>query len=107
MNSSKEFNRVYNKPTNSWHTKEFVLFYKKDKSKKVAFIASKKVGNAIKRNRAKRLLKAHFIQESQKLESGIYIFVAKPPILESNFIKTSKTLHYIYKKLNLYSNVNN
>jgi len=84
-----------------------VLFYKKAQTKKVAFIASKKVGNAVKRNRAKRLLKAHFIKHSSNLSDGIYIFVAKTPIIESDFIKTSKTLHYIYKKLNLYSNVNN
>jgi ribonuclease P protein component len=84
-----------------------VLFYKESANRDVAFVASKKVGNAVKRNRAKRLLRAHFIQELHRLKNGSYIFVAKEPILESNFAKTSKTLHYIYKKLNLYSNVNN
>jgi len=53
------------------------------------------------------LLKAHFIKQAEKIEAGTYIFIAKEPILKSNFKKTSKTLHYIYKKLNLYTNVNN
>jgi len=83
-----------------------VLFYKKGNSKKFAFIASKKVGNAVARNRAKRVLKAHFIQYLPKLKNGTYIFVAKEPILQRDFKKTSKTLNYIYKKLNLLSNVN-
>lgn len=84
-----------------------MLFYKESENRSVAFVASKKVGNAVKRNRAKRLLRAHFIQDLQKLKNGSYIYVAKEPILKSNFPQTAKTLHYIYKKLNLYSNVNN
>jgi ribonuclease P protein component len=78
-----------------------VLFYKKSADKKVAFIASKKVGIAVVRNRAKRLLKAHFISFAENLNRGCYIYVAKQPILNSNYSQLNNTFKYIYKKLKL------
>ena len=44
---------------------------------KVGFTATKKIGNAVKRNRAKRRLRALFCEYSPKLQDGTYIFVAK------------------------------
>jgi len=59
------------------------------------------VGKAIFRNRAKRVLKAHFIDFCDNLESGRYIFVAKSPILGSNYKLVSQNFLKIYKKLKL------
>jgi len=66
-------------------------------------VASKKVGKAVFRNRAKRLLRAHFISYSSSLKGGKYIFVAKSPILDSNYNKVNKSLKKIYTRLKLYS----
>lgn len=63
----------------------FVLFYKETQGYNIGFVASKKLGNAVKRNRAKRLLRAHFLIQSDNLKEGSYIFVAKPPLLEAPF----------------------
>lgn len=49
---------------------------------KVGFTATKKIGNAVKRNRAKRRLRALFCEYSNNLQDGTYIFVAKQPIIE-------------------------
>ncbi len=70
------------------HDGAFVVFYRKNAAQKVGFVASKKVGNAVKRNRAKRLLRAHFINHASHLETGSYIFVAKEKLLSSSFEKT-------------------
>jgi len=59
------------------------------------------VGKAHIRNRAKRLLKAHFITFADELIAGQYIFVAKTPLLNSNFSKVNRNFLYIYKKLKL------
>ncbi len=77
------------------------MFYKASSVKKVAFVASKKVGNAVYRNRAKRLLKAHFINYCDNLKSGQYIFVAKPPIINSDFKIIDNNFKKIYSKLHL------
>ena len=55
-----------------------VLFYlPHDTIRKVGFTATKKIGNAVKRNRAKRRLRAQFVQHTFNLQNGTYIFVAK------------------------------
>ena len=59
-------------------------------------VASKKVGNAVHRNRAKRLLRAHFLTHIDNLKTGRYILVAKPNLLTSEY---NKTTHEIFKAL--------
>jgi len=79
-----------------------VLFYKESDTTEFAFVSSKKVGNAVQRNRARRILKAQFINFSPKLKNGKYIFVAKAPIIDSNFQKLAKQFNYVYKRLRLF-----
>lgn len=79
-----------------------MLFYKDSQLKTCAFVASKKVGKAVARNRAKRVLRAHFIERADKLKKGQYIFVAKQPILQSDYKEVSKRLNSIFKRLKLF-----
>ncbi|HIP60925.1 MAG TPA: ribonuclease P protein component, partial [Sulfurovum sp.] len=60
IRNSKEFDTVYRRADKTWHTPWFVLFYKRSSESRVGFVASRKLGNAVHRNRAKRLLRAHF-----------------------------------------------
>ncbi len=65
------------------HSQSVVLFHlQKDLTNKVGFTATKKIGNAVKRNRAKRRLRALFCTYSSLLKDGTYIFVAKQSINE-------------------------
>ncbi|MEA3229254.1 MAG: ribonuclease P protein component [Campylobacterota bacterium] len=80
----KEFQRIYNKGKNQ-HSNSVVLFFlPQSGTKKIGFTATKKIGNAVKRNRAKRKLRAAFIQYSNSLKDGTYIFVAKHSLVESS-----------------------
>ncbi len=69
-----------------------MLFYLDDKNKRFSVVASKKVGNAVKRNFAKRRLRALFIQK--ELKNGSFVLVAKKDILEADF----KQLKYLFNK---------
>ena len=71
---------------------------------KIGFTATKKIGNAVKRNRAKRRLRALFCEFSSMLSDGTYIFVAKEAIneityqnLKDDFFKTLKRSNSIKK----------
>jgi len=89
---------VYNRPAKTWHTPYFVLFYKSTEAYKVGFVASKKIGNAVHRNRAKRLLRAHFIENIDLLKSGSYVLVAKPALLSKSFLEIRKAYLHALKK---------
>ena len=50
---------------------------------KFAFVVSKKVGNAVVRNKIKRRLRA--ISRELNIKNGIYLYLAKPNIKELKF----------------------
>jgi len=80
------------------HSHSIVLFYLPQEGvKKCGFTASKKVGNAVVRNRSKRRLRAIFAEECASLRDGTYILVAKEALastsyeqLKSDFVKILK-----------------
>jgi len=98
LKDAKAFNSVYNRATKVWHTPYFVLFYKKGEQDEVGFVASKKVGNAVHRNRAKRLLRALFIETIDQLENGAYVLVAKPALLSQRYSEVRKAYLHALKK---------
>ena len=54
-----------------------LFHFKKDGVKKIGFTATKKIGNAVVRNRSKRRLRSLFVEHSSSLQDGYYVFVAK------------------------------
>lgn len=72
-----------------------LFFLPTDNIKKVGFTATKKIGNAVKRNRAKRRLRALFLEFSSSLKDGTYIFVAKQSINEVSYLLLKKEFQKI------------
>jgi ribonuclease P protein component len=81
------------------------MFFHDNGQKKVAFVAGKKVGNAVARNKAKRHLRAHFIKYSSRLKDGTYILVAKAKVLSSNYATTENNFNGALKKLNAFQSL--
>jgi ribonuclease P protein component len=52
---------------------------------RVGIVAGKKVGKAVQRNRAKRLLRALMLARHDRLVAGEYVLVAKAAILDQSF----------------------
>jgi len=69
---------------------------------KIAFVASKKIGNAVARNRAKRRLRSLYILNEHKLKIGSYIFVAKNEINDKSHKDLSNEFKYCCKKLDAF-----
>ncbi len=65
----------------------------------MGFTASKKVGNSVKRNRARRRLKALFLEFGDSLKSGSYIFVAKDKMDKMDHISLKKGFLWSLKRL--------
>ncbi len=68
---------------------------------RVGFVASKKIGNAVKRARAKRRLRALFIKMAPILADGDYVLVAKQPVLEVPFGELEKAFRRAVKRLKI------
>jgi len=93
LRKKKDFSIIYNKGK-SVGERYIVLFYKKNNQpfNRTAFLASKKVGNSVIRNRARRLMKESFRQLESNLTSGYdIIFIARKTtkILKCTDVKRS------------------
>lgn len=76
-----------------------LFFQSKEEEHQIGIVASKKVGNAVHRNRAKRLLRAHLLNHIDTLSTGKYILVAKPNLLTSEYNKTSNEIFKALSRL--------
>ncbi len=76
-----------------------MIFYKASSDKKVGFTASKKVGNAVKRNFCKRRLRAVFLEIQEEISSGVYIFVATAKLHEIDYAQTKRSIRWALKRL--------
>jgi ribonuclease P protein component len=79
LRNKKDFSALYGKGKSAGG-KYVVLFYRKNNlgCNRRAFLASKKVGNSVRRNRARRLMKESYRLFSERLPIGYDIlFIAR------------------------------
>jgi ribonuclease P protein component len=82
LRKKDDFQAIY-KAGKSVPERYIVLFYRKNDLpySRTAFLASKKVGNSIQRNRAKRLMKESYRLNAEKILEGYdLIFIARNTI---------------------------
>lgn len=68
----------------------------------MGYLASKKVGNSVKRNRARRLMKESFRQlEKDLIEGRDYIVIARNTIGNTSMQEVKKSMYSAFKKSGL------
>ncbi len=101
LTKNKDFISVYKKGK-STANRFFVLYIaKKAESEpfRLGVSISKKVGNAVVRNRIKRLVKAVFLDLDKQLPSGYdFIIIARNAAASLDFAQTQESLLHILKK---------
>ena len=81
IKKSSEFSSIYNN-SQKIHTKYFIIFINNNNPKRFGFVASKKTGNAVYRNRIKRLTREVVRLNEDKFKDKSYVFVAKSVLKE-------------------------
>ncbi len=75
------------------------MYFLASEERKFSAVASKKIGNAVVRNRAKRLLRAAFYNQKDAIVSGIFILIAKKQIIDMSFEEIERNLKWAFKKI--------
>jgi len=103
LSGRKTFNYLLNKGT-SVPAKALVLIYAPSKyPKHVGFIVSKKIGNAVVRNRTRRRLREAFRSIIPKVtDNHNYVIIARKGIEDLDFLEIKTALIAVLKKANLY-----
>lgn len=100
INHNRDYKRVYNRGT-SVASSNVVTYVLKNKLgfNRVGITASKKIGNAVKRNRSRRVIRAAYAEVCEKLEPGYdIIFVARAKTYSAKTQEILKSMQYHLKK---------
>jgi len=100
LRRKKDFSAIYNKGR-SIGERYVVLFCKKNNLdyNRTAFLASKKVGNSVLRNRARRLMKESYRELEKNLVSGYdLIWIARNTINNLKCADVKKSMESALKK---------
>ena len=100
LRKQEDFTRLY-KTGRSSGTRYLVLLTRKNglSYNRKAFLASKKVGNSVCRNRARRLMKEAFRQTEAELPVGYdFLLIARHDILDCKCQQVEQALRAVCKK---------
>ncbi len=89
------------------NNKYLTIFFKKlsdknDKKLNISFVAQKKIGNAVKRNKIKRRLRNIMNDAIKKIKLNFqysYLLIAKKNVLEDEYQNIKKTLFIDFDKI--------
>lgn len=98
LKENRDFRRVYNKGK-SFVCPFFVVYINKNRTNetRLGITVGKKIGNAVKRNRAKRVITAAFSTVCPKIISGYdFVIVARTRILN---VKSTIVTNFLLKLL--------
>lgn len=98
MKKSKEFRQVFTSGK-SYSSRHVVIYVFNNLTPNYGFIASKKIGNAVKRNRAKRLIREAVRLNLTRIDQNYrIIFIARNSINGANYKEVEKSVLYLLKK---------
>lgn len=99
-----EFQHVF-KNGQSFANRQFVVYVLKRPQPfpfRIGLSVSRKIGNAVTRNRVKRLIRATFLQLKEEIPNGYdIIIIARNPTANMNFHEVKSSLIHVLKRANI------
>lgn len=103
LRNNRDFRKVYDKGK-SISNRYLVMFYIKNglEYNRVGFSTTKKLGNAVNRNRVKRLIKEAFRLNKENMINGYdIVFLARVRATEANYKDIEKSIINLLKRSKL------
>ena len=101
LGNNKNYRYVYRRGK-SHPSKNLVLIYLKGKEQRFGFSVSSKVGNAVTRNRVRRLIKENYRLMEHELQDGYdIVIVARAKMATSDFHASGASLRTLFGKCGL------
>ena len=102
ITSSREISQAFSEGRRI-HTRYLTLIVipakQHDQNGRVAFIAGKKLGNAVWRNAAKRRMREIYRANSSLLAGKDLLFIARRPIMDASYSKVLDTCEQTMKRI--------
>ncbi|XJZ27331.1 ribonuclease P protein component [Bacillota bacterium Lsc_1132] len=100
IKKNKEFQEIFKKGR-SFANRQFVVYVlhkEEQQSFRIGLSVSKKIGNAVTRNRIKRYIRQAIFELNDVLFSGNdYVIIARKPAAEMSFFEVKKSLQHVLK----------
>ncbi|WML58270.1 ribonuclease P protein component [Neobacillus sp. PS2-9] len=100
VKKNKEFQAAFQKG-HSFANRQFVVYslQKADQDYfRIGLSVSKKIGNAVTRNRIKRYVRQAIFELNDQLEAGKdYVIIARKPTADMDFFEVKKSLTHVLK----------
>jgi ribonuclease P protein component len=97
LQKNRAFQYVYRKGRSA-ACRDLVMLAAPGRELKVGFSVSKKVGNAVTRNKVRRRLRECVRPLLGDVKTGLYVIVARPSAAEAAFDALKKDVRYLLKK---------
>lgn len=98
---NSDFNRIFSVKRSS--ASKFAVVYVHTGERKYGFIASKKVGNAVERNRAKRLMREIVRRNWDHLDpKQEIILIARPSIKGISYVEVEKAILGVFRRVGVW-----
>ena len=105
LKKNSAFQYVYRRG-HSVACRDLVMLHAKGRGLKVGFSVSRKVGNAVVRNRTKRRLRECFRPWLGDVKPGLYVIIARPSAAKATFQSLQRDVCYLLKKQNAWKEGN-
>lgn len=99
IKKNKEFQHVFKKGK-SFANRQFIVYLlKSDQPEfRLGLSVSKKVGNAVTRNRVKRFIRQAFLElKEELLPNADYVIIARPQAANLDYHESRKSLEHVLK----------
>lgn len=102
VKSDSDFQKVF-KQGKSFANRQFIIYYlerPKQEHFRIGISVSKKIGNAVVRNKMKRYIRQSFLElEGRVKEDSDFIIIVRKPAVDFSVLEVKKSLIHILKKI--------